>query len=169
MKDIANALDVRAPSLYNHVSSKQDILFSIMDAAMDRALSALDTALQDVETTEEQLRLATESLVLDFLRFPHEVTVSNSEIHSLDDNYRPQIISKRDQYGNRVRTIIETGCSTGQFTTGTPRLAAYAVLEMGNSAKAWFKSGGSMSDSYVAAQYGEFALRIVGDKSLNSS
>jgi AcrR family transcriptional regulator len=66
MKDIAQALGLRAPSLYNHVSSKQDILVAIMDVAMDRALVALDEALEGVSDVSDQLRRATESLVLDF-------------------------------------------------------------------------------------------------------
>ena len=48
MKDIAEILGVRAPSLYNHVLSKQDILFAIMDKAMDRALDAQEEALAGV-------------------------------------------------------------------------------------------------------------------------
>ena len=98
MKDIAEALGVRAPSLYNHVSSKQEILFAIMDKAMDRALSALEEALAGVEDVSEQLRRATESLVLDFLRFPAEVTVCNTEVRSLEAGNRLAIVAKRDQY-----------------------------------------------------------------------
>ena len=88
-------------------------------AAMDRALGALDTALRDVSDVSEQLQRATESLVLDFLRFPQEVTVCNAEIHSLDESTRPMIIAKRDQYGKQVRAIIEHGCDTGRFTTSS--------------------------------------------------
>ena len=138
MKDIAEALGVRAPSLYNHVSSKQEILFAIMDKAMDRALSAQEEALAGVEDVSEQLRRATESLVLDFLRFPAEVTVCNTEVRSLEAANRLAIVAKRDQYAARVRRIIEQGCRIGRFSTRTPQIAAFAVLEMGNSAKSWF-------------------------------
>jgi AcrR family transcriptional regulator len=146
MKDIAEALGVRAPSLYNHVASKQEILYAIMDKAMDRALAAQEEALDGVEDVSEQLRRATESLVLDFLRYPAEVTVCNTG----------------DRYAAQVRRIIEQGCRSGRFRTRTPQIAAYAVLEMGNSAKSWFRAAGRFTDSYVASEYGEFALRLVG-------
>lgn len=162
MKDIAEALGVRAPSLYNHVSSKQEVLFAIMDTAMDRALSALDEALRDVDDATEALRLATESLVLDFLRFPAEVTICNTEVRSLDATNREAIVAKRDAYAARVREIIEHGCSIGAFRTQSPQLAAFAVLELGNGAKSWFRAGGGYSDDEVAREYGEFALRLVG-------
>jgi AcrR family transcriptional regulator len=162
MKDIAAELGVRAPSLYNHVASKQDILFAIMDNAMDRAIAALEEALAGIDDVAEQLRRATESLVLDFLRFPAEVTVCNNEVRSLDPGHRLAIVAKRDRYAARVRRIIEQGCRAGRFRTRTPQIAAFAVLEMGNGAKSWFKPTGRYPDRYVAGEYGEFALRVVG-------
>ncbi len=162
MKDIAESLGVRAPSLYNHVASKQEILFAIMDKAMDRALAALEDALAGAGDAAEQLRLATESLVLDFLRFPAEVTVCNTEVRSLEAANRLAIVAKRDQYAARVRGIIEQGCREGRFSTRTPQIAAFAVLEMGNGAKSWFRSSGRYPDTFVAGEYGEFALRVVG-------
>jgi AcrR family transcriptional regulator len=162
MKDIAEKLGVRAPSLYNHVTSKQDMLHAIMDKAMDRALEALDETLAGVGDVPEQLRRATESLVLDFLRYPAEVTVCNNEVRGLEAGNRLAIVAKRDRYAARVRGIIEEGCRTGRFRTRTPQIAAFAVLEMGNSAKSWFRPSGRYTDSYVAREYGEFALRVVG-------
>src|SRR5258708_26401090 len=98
MKDIAEKIGVRAPSLYNHVTSKQDMLYAIMDKAMDRALEALGETLAGVEDIPEQLRRATESLVLDFLRYPAEVTVCNNEVRGLEAGNRLAIVGKRDRY-----------------------------------------------------------------------
>lgn len=162
MKDIAAALGVRAPSLYNHVASKQQVLFEIMDAAMDRALTALEQALAGADDVSVELRRATESLVLDFLRYPGEVTICNTEVRSLDVENRAAIVAKRDQYGTRVRDIIERGCRSGAFHTRSPQLAAFAVLELGNGAKSWFRHGGRYTDREVAEEYGEFALRLLG-------
>lgn len=162
MKDIAEVLGVSAPGLYNHVASKQEILYAIMDRAMDRATAALDDAVAGVGDVAEQLRRATESLVLEFLRYPDEVTVCNNDVRSLEPGNRLAIVAKRDEYGTRFRRIIESGHRSGRFRTGTPDLAAFAVLEMGNGAKSWFRPSGRYPDTYVAREYGEFALRIVG-------
>lgn len=162
MKDLADALGVRAPSLYNHVSAKQDILYAIMDRAMDRATTALAAALDGVTDVAGQLRAATESLVLDFLRNSAEVTICNNEVRSLEPGNRSAIVAKRDYYAAQVRAIIDRGCRTGHFRTRSPQLAAFAVLEMGNGAKSWFRPDGRYADVHVAREYGEFALRIVG-------
>ena len=71
-------------------------------------------------------------------------------------------MAKRDHYAAQVRKIIDQGCRGGQFHTRSPQLAAFAVLEMGNGAKSWFRPGGRYSDVFVAREYGEFALRVVG-------
>src|ERR1700761_3450705 len=162
MKDIAETLGVRASSLYDHVTSKQDILVAIMNKAMDRALDAQEEALAGVGDVAAQLRAATESLVLDFLRFPAEVTVCNTEVRSLDPANRAAIVAKRDRYAGRVRAIIAAGCRAGRFQAENPQLAAFAVLEMGNGAKSWFRPSGRYPDTFVAREYGAFALRVVG-------
>jgi AcrR family transcriptional regulator len=169
MKDIAAALGVRAPSLYNHVAAKQDILLAIMDKAMDRAIDALAEALDGVTDVADRLRVATESLVLDFLRNPAEVTVCNTEVRSLEPDNRAAIVAKRDYYAAQVRQIIDEGCRDGRFRVRSPRLAAFAVLEMGNGAKSWFRPDGRNTDVEVARECGDFALRIVGCPSAQDS
>jgi AcrR family transcriptional regulator len=162
MKDIARALGLRAPSLYNYVESKQQILHSIMVIAMNRALTALDEAVSPDDDITSQLRSATESLVLDFLRNPDEVTVCNTEIRSLEEPGRTEIIGMRDEYGKRVRDIILKGVESGAFDTKEPHLASYVILDLGQSAKAWFRPQGPLSDTEVAREYGRLALNIVG-------
>lgn len=161
MKDIAAKLAVRAPSLYNHVSSKHDILITIMERALVRAYTDLEASLEGIEEPHEQLREATISLVLDFLNHPDEVTVSNNELRVLEGKDRDVIIGLRRRHGQRFREIIERGHSKGVFAEMAPQLASYTILEMGSSAKAWFRPGGELSALEVARIYGEFALRIV--------
>ena len=162
MKDIAEKLGVRAPSLYNHVTSKQDMLYAIMDKAMDRALTALDETLAGVGDVSERLRRATESLVLDFLRYPAEVTVCNNEVRSLEAGNRLAIVAKRDRYAARVRGIIEDGVAAGQFAIESPSLGSFAIREMCVSISRWFRADGPISPEQVAREYSEFAVRIVG-------
>lgn len=163
MKDIAQVLDVSAPGLYNHISSKHDLLFEIMDLAMDRALGLLEQTLVGVTDVSEQLRLVTEVSVLDFLQHPAEITVCNTEIRSLEEPYRTAIVGKRDAYTHQIVAIVQRGCEEGRFLTEESRVASFAVLELGNNAKAWFKPGGRYSAETVARMYGEFALRVLGD------
>ncbi len=161
MKDIGGALHVSAPNLYNHVPNKQDLLAVIMDTAMDRAHEALDEALDGVDDVAEQLRLATETSVLDFLGHPAEITVCNTEIRSFEEPHRARIIGKRNAYAARIRAIVDRGCTEGRFRTAHPRPATFAILELPANATAWFNERGELTAEDVARIYGDFALDIV--------
>ncbi|WP_179300888.1 TetR/AcrR family transcriptional regulator [Rhodococcus sp. ACPA4] len=164
MKDIAGAVGVSAPNLYNHLESKQDALVEIMNTTMDRGLIAMNRALAGVDDVSEQLFKATESIVLQFLRHPHDVTVCGTEIYCLEETNQRVIIEKRRRYTSRIMEIIENGCEQGRFATEVPRVATFVVVEMGNNAKSWFRHSGDLRDIDLAKHYGEFALRIVGDR-----
>src|SRR5262245_65813587 len=45
VRDIARALDIQGPSLYAHVTSKEDVLWAIVDRAATRFEAAADAAL----------------------------------------------------------------------------------------------------------------------------
>ncbi|MDV6212797.1 TetR/AcrR family transcriptional regulator [Rhodococcus erythropolis] len=163
MRDIAGSLGVSAPNLYNHLSSKQDALVDIMNTTMDRGLQAMELALDGVEDVGEQLFRATESVVEQFLTFTDDVTVCSAELYCLEDEHREEVFDKRRRYTGRIFEIIDAGCAAGRFTTEVPHVAGFAVVEMGNNAKSWFRPGGQMTAEDLARHYGEFALRIVGD------
>ncbi len=163
MKDIAGALGVTAGNLYNHMPSKQELVFAIMDNAMERAHAALERDLSGLDDVSAQLRVATETLVLDFLEHPaenHGVQHRDPQPRGTD---RSTIIGKRDAYAARIRAIVDRGCTEGYFFASEPRVASFAVLELGNNAKSWFNEAGEISAEDVATMYGKFALHIVGD------
>src|SRR6476620_2564021 len=68
MKHVANELGVRAPSLYNHIGSKQEILQRIMLVGMQRLISYQDAALASTDDPAEQLRRMTGAHVLIHIR-----------------------------------------------------------------------------------------------------
>jgi AcrR family transcriptional regulator len=162
MRDIAGRLGVRAPALYNHVGSEGEILREIMQSTMDRCLIDHREAISGPGEVVQQLRRAAEAHARLPIRYRREILVTNREVLSLDEEFRPLIVAKRDEYERAFRRLIERGCRTGAFDVQSPRLASYAILEMGNGIAAWFREGGLLTEDDVARQHGEFALRLVG-------
>src|SRR3954452_6649930 len=58
VRDIARALDIQGASLYAHVASKEDVLWSIVDDAASAFEAAADTAVKDAPATDAVDRLA---------------------------------------------------------------------------------------------------------------
>lgn len=164
MRDIAQELGIRAPSLYNHLHSKQELLRDIMFDTMERAFTVHRAAVDGVDDVTEQLRRAAEAHARLTIHYRREVLITHREIPNLDEPDRATIISKQREYVSGFRVIIERGCSLGRFGVESPRIASFAVLEMLNGLEKWYRETGQHSEDEVVRQYGEFALRIVGGR-----
>jgi AcrR family transcriptional regulator len=162
MADIGAAVGMRAPSLYKHVASKQDLLAQIMDATMDELFAAHTSALRTTDDPSERLRRAAEAHVRFHARHRLEAFVGNREIRSLEEPHRRRLLDRRADYAAAFQELITAGVSAGSFHVGSARLASYAILDLGMGVAVWFREGGEDSEDAVVWQLGEFALRIVG-------
>jgi AcrR family transcriptional regulator len=164
MKHVANELGVRAPSLYNHIGSKQEILQRIMVIGMQRLLAYQDAALASTDDVGEQLRRMTGAHVLVHIRHRRSAMVGDRELANVEEPVLSEVRGMREQYESRYREVIERGIREGRFDVGSTKLASFAIIEMASSVSVWFREDGPLSDNQVADEYGSMALRIVGDR-----
>ena len=162
MNDIAGALGMRAPSLYNHVPSKQEILRDIMVETQVQLLEEFERAVAGAEGPARRLEHAIEAFVLHHLTHRREALIGNREISSLDEPARTQVLDGRRRHVRAIRALIDEGRVAGVFTVDDPTVAAFTMLEMSVATARWFRDDGPLSADEVARQYGEFALRIAG-------
>lgn len=162
MKDIASALRMRAPSLYNHVAAKQDLLRDIVLATHESADRELRAALRSSDDVVEQLRRATEVHVRFHTKHPREWKVASRELEHLEEPARSHVRSLRRSYEETVIGLIERGVAEGRFSVTSAKLTAYAIFRMSAGVAQWYRPGGEFSDSEVAFTFGDLALRMVG-------
>ena len=161
MKDIASRLGIRAPSLYNHVPSKQVLLRDVMMETMHTLIADHQVAITSTADPVEQLRRAMEAHVRYHARFPREAHIGNREIWSLEEPTRAEIRQLRRDYSQLWESLIQRGVDAGVFRVPNVRLAAYALLEMGIGVSLWFRPDGDLSESEVAYAYSDMALQLV--------
>lgn len=161
MADIGAEVGLRGPSLYKHVASKQDVLVSIMIGTMDALLAGFASAVATTTDPVERLRRATDAHVRYHARHRLEAFVGNREIRSLVEPHRSAVLARRDQYERGFRDLITAGVAAGRFSVASPRLASYAVCDLGIGVANWYRPDGEHSENEVAWQYTEFALRMV--------
>lgn len=162
MKLLAAKLGVQAPSLYNHVRSKQEILARIMTTGIDRLISRQDAALAGSDDPADQLRAMTEAHVLVHIRNRRSAMIGDRELWNLEDPARTYVGEMRDRYERRYRATIERGVADGKFEVESAKLASFAIIEMASSVSVWFREDGPLTDTEVASAYGQMAVRIVG-------
>lgn len=162
MTDIGAAVGVRAPSLYKHVSSKQHLLADIMVTTMASLQAGFDRAAASTGDVVDQFRRAVEAHVRFHTRHRLEAFVGTSEIRSLEQPHRDQVVTLRSTYEAGLRALVTRGVSEGRFHTSSPRLSCYMVLDMGMGVSVWYREHGEISEDELVYAYADHALRIVG-------
>jgi AcrR family transcriptional regulator len=161
MKDLAAAVGVQAPSLYNHVGSKQELLRDVMLDTSRRVLEEFEEAVAGVADVRERLRRAMHAYVLRHARFQREALIVNRELAALEEPVRTQVRDLRTEHEHRVRALIDEGRRSGMFEVHSAALASFAMLEMAVSVARWFRADGRLDAGQVADEYAEFAVRIL--------
>lgn len=162
MDDIGRAVNLRGPSLYKHVSSKQELLAEIMTSTMSRLRAEQRAAVASTDDVREQLRRAVEAHVRYHARHRVEAFLGNHELRSLDAGNRAILLAQRKEYERCLRSLVEQGVAQGRFSVRSVKLVVYALLDMGTGLAVWFREGGEFSVDEVAYRYGDMAMVLVG-------
>jgi AcrR family transcriptional regulator len=162
MADIGAAVGIRGPSIYKHVSSKQDLLSTIMTTTMDRLLTAQREAISGSSDPAEKVHRATHAHVRYHALHRFETFVGNREIDNLDDPARTRVLEQRSRYESTLRRAINEGRASGVFFVPSARLASFAILDMGMGVPAWFNPRGQNTPDALAELYASMALRMLG-------
>ena len=161
VRDIARALDIQGASLYAHVASKEDLLWSIVDRAATAFEAAADRALAETASDDPVERLAAivDAHVETITADPERSSVFVTEWRHLSPERRDAIGARRDTYEHRLRELIADGQSTGAFAAADPALAATFLLTALNGIATWYRPDGRLSADRIADHYVELSLR----------
>lgn len=159
VRDIAQVLNLQGASLYAHVASKEDLLWSIVE----RAANSFEAAVAPIAAAEspapQRLRAMTRAhigVVTDDLS---NAVSFLDEWRFLSAERRTAVAARRRRYERRFREVIRDGVKAGDFTPGTdPRLAATWVLSALNGIPTWFRPDGELDAATIADRYANLIL-----------
>jgi AcrR family transcriptional regulator len=164
VRDIARALDLQGASLYAHVTSKEEVLWSIVDRTATRFEAAATAATAAVDPTDA-------AAMLDGLVRGHVAVVTEDverasvfvhEWRSLASGRRSGIARRRDAYEGRFRSVIELGVATADFEAVDPIATAAFILTALNGLVAWYQPDGRLRPVEIADIYAGLARGTVG-------
>ncbi len=164
LRDIAKTVGIQVGSLYNHIPSKEQLLYSIMSEVMHDLLASLSKALEPYSEPVDRLRAAVECHVMFHAERAKEVFVGNSELRSLTKPNRRAVVELRDRYEATLLQILEQGAEAGVFYFTDAKLLTYAILATGTQVSSWYKARGRLSLQEIASTYSDFALRGLTNK-----
>jgi TetR/AcrR family transcriptional regulator, cholesterol catabolism regulator len=165
VRDIARALDIQGASLYAHVASKEDLLWSIVDATATAFERGADAALLDATNADPIDRLAAlvETHVETVTADPERASVFVTEWRHLSPDRRAAVAERRDSYEARFRDVIRDGIAVGAFRQVDTAIAATFILTALNGIATWYRPDGRMSADRIADHYVDLALRALSE------
>lgn len=166
VRDIARAVDIQGASLYAHVTSKQEVLWLIVErtaARFEAAADAVEAADLGADAFGSGNRLT--SLVRAHVEVVTDdierASVFVHEWRALDPGRRDEIARRRDDYEGRFRAEIAHGVEVGVFAEVDPPVATAFILTALNGLVSWYRPDGRLPPPVIADLYAELALHSV--------
>ncbi len=161
VRDIAHALDMQGGSLYAHVASKEDMLWSIVTRAADRFNAEVGPLAASSEPGPVRLREMIRAHVGVVTSAQKDAAVFLHEWRFLSQDRREQMAARRDAYEALFRQAIADGSATGDFEPVDPRLTAMAILSALNGIATWYRPEGPLTPTQIADQHADLFLRAL--------
>ncbi len=157
MNDVAAALKLSKGGLYHHFQSKDEILFEIMNHAMEITQERVLNPVRGIADPEERLR-ALIRLHIEVVLSPRdrEITVMLHENHPLPPALRKRINTRKKDYVHFLENLMaEAQQSRHAKGKVSPRAAAFALLGMLNWIYQWYKPEGELQAQNLIPQFTE--------------
>ena len=159
---LADAIGVKAGSFYNHIASKEELLYTLLADTMDQLHAGLDAALQGAQGPADELQRFVAFHIGFHAERRDEVFIGNAELRSLSAAHRDAIVARRDAYEERLRAILRQGQRQGLFTPGDVRVAAAALIALLSGVCTWYRADGRLRVPALVRQYTRLVFGAVG-------
>lgn len=158
MNEIAEALDLTKPGLYYHVKGKKQLLFSIMDFAMDLLDSNVVEPAKSITDPEERLRLIIGQHARLLTHEAGALAILIDEDAGLSADQREEIVRRKRAYFELLRQTLEELKTRGRLRPVDSTVAAFSLLGMVMWISRWYDSKGRLNGDDVVRDVTEIAL-----------
>jgi AcrR family transcriptional regulator len=140
MRDLAEVVGIEAASLYNHISSKNEIL----EAICFEMANHFNTHMDQIEATRQSALSALEAILRFHIRQMidnyEQVYVSDREWKHLQEPYLSNFQTQRRNYRKRIAQLIETGIQKKEILPIDSATAVLIMLHAISGIESWHRS-----------------------------
>jgi len=161
LRQLAAEVGIQSGSLYNHISTKQELLFELIRDHINELLRQLDRAMQGKQRPADKLRAFTAFHVTYHMTRKREVFIANSELRSLEPKNYEEIVALRGAYERRLAEILSEGVAEGEFEVVDIQVATFAILALLTGLTTWYRPGGRLTKEAIVAAHEKLVLSSV--------
>lgn len=141
MRDIAERLNIKAATLYNYVSSKQELLEILLFDIAHRFHSGMVDISGSSYSPIDKLKAIVALNVRLTVEHPHKVSLLVGEWRNLEDDKREEFLENRGDYESMFRGIVSAGIAEGELREMNLEIALQAILSSIRWLFTWYSSG----------------------------
>jgi len=152
MSSIASAVDLTKAGLYYYVESKEDLLYAIINFAMER----LETLVIEPSRTITDPHKRLLSIVTRHAQLLTEgnkaITILTDEVDALKPKHRKQILDRKRAYFELVRGTLDALRVDGRLRDVNTTVAAFSLFGALLWLPRWFRGDGPLTSEQVVEQ-----------------
>ena len=152
MEMVAQAANMRKPTLYHYIKSKEEILLRIHQTLLDDLISRHQEKAAQGLSREELLLGNITDILGHIARNRGYVRAFLEHYRELDPSIRKEISGARQAYFKIVTDLIAGGVAAGEYHTDDVSLSALFLLGQVNWAYQWYRPGTSPAHEVIARE-----------------
>ncbi len=158
MSNVAAAVDLTKAGLYYYIESKEDLLFAIMNYAMERLETLVIEPSREVADAESRLRSILERHGRLLTEGNKAITILTDEIEGLKPKHRKQILDRKRVYFDFVRDTLETLRAERKLRDVNTTVATFGLFGTLLWLPRWFRPEGRLTGEQVIAEIVDIAV-----------
>ncbi len=152
LDEIAEEIGVTKPALYYYVSSKEDILRTIVNRMMEPMEEVVEIGKSELLPREKMDKII--RVLVQFAANRKETAlIAFEQANILPKRSRDALRRREKDVEKTVQQVIKDGITKGSFNEVNVRMAAFAVLAVSNGAYRWYRHSGILSPNKIAEQF----------------
>lgn len=128
MRELAEKIGIEAPSLYNHIGSKAEILHTICFRIAKEFLHNMNQVQLMPSNQHTRIEAIIRFHIFMMLNQYDEVFVANHEWRQMEEPARSEFVAMRKQYEEQFIQIVSQGIKDGEFKKVDPQIAVLVIL-----------------------------------------
>ena len=150
MREIARDLGMNQSSLYHYFDSKEDILYALLNDAIDDALGTLEEICGSDLSPHGKLNQVLSFYTNYYAGDQDRLRLLVNEQGNLGNEYRQVLIEKERRYVRLIQSILKDLADEGRMKTIPPSVAAFAFFGMVHYTIKWYDKNGPVKSGELA-------------------
>jgi AcrR family transcriptional regulator len=160
---LAQAAGIQGGSLYHHFSSKEEILYRIVQYGSGEFFAGLLPHLEAGDAGyPERLDRFVRAYITDAQPRRYAIAVLFRDMAHLSPDHFVELQAVRRHFQQTVQRFLADGVTAGEFSVPDPKLAGIAILDLLKGVDAWMREPGRLGRRQVADTYAVLVLQLMG-------